>query len=215
MERLPKEAWYHVLLNQSLTDVLQQCQINKRINTVCKSDQFWEDYLYKHWKVRFQGKDNRKIAIKAEKLLNIIKKNKQLITIDCFWSIIELIPENNFAWVLQGLGIVNFPDIILKLDRNFDLDQYYELNFDVPPDDYEEGVNQMEKEFLGQMLNLINEPTNYIVDKNNIISYPYNVDIDNAIIIKLKHINQKLMNELDEITGTKGSELYKFIYGSE
>lgn len=212
MERFDQEVWYNILLNSSLEDVLKQCQINKRVSSVCKSNHFWTDYLYKNWNVKFNG-NNREAVIKAERLLQIMKEEEQIMTVDCFWSIVEFIPESKYKDLLNGFGgVVSFPTISENIS-NFDLNKYYNLNIQLPPVRMGTGsLTPREKEFIGKMLTIIDEPTNYILDKKKIISYPYNIDYDVYILNLLQANNPMLYEYLNELTEKKGRKVYEDLY---
>lgn len=215
MEKFDQPIWYNILLNSSLNDVLKQCQINKRIASVCKSNQFWDDYLLKQWKITFKGKDSREVVIKAERLLLIMKAEEQIMTLDCFWSIIEFFPENQFRNLFEGFkGVVDFPTLSSKL-TNFNLPEFYGFDISSIPLHRNNNTSIVEKEFIGQMLTLVNEPTNYILDRNKVTRYDYDVDFDILLLYLLTDVNPVLYEYWIISTEHIAEKLYRDLYPGE
>jgi hypothetical protein len=46
---IPTEALVEIFLNLPPDNVLKNCEINRRSNRICKSNEFWRRYLIKNY----------------------------------------------------------------------------------------------------------------------------------------------------------------------
>lgn len=106
MEQLPKEALYQILLNLSLKDLENDCRLNKRINSICKSKIFWINYGDKKYWLKLDNnmtiKEIRNRINKADYVLEEIRKNKLLITYDDYLFVIDNMNKKDIDKLLYG-----------------------------------------------------------------------------------------------------------------
>lgn len=184
MDKLPKDILSNILLNQSVKEILEQCRTNKNLNTICNDGYFWHRYLKENYKIEFPFGDLKIIAIRAEKLMKGLEKYNVTLSLDSFKNMAERFEKFNEYLKARKNLFGSFPDYLDFIHYEMNLEDHYEVEIEIENNIYNNGLTNIGKQFLDQLLSLIKESTDYISNKK-VITLNYNQDMADLVLLKL------------------------------
>lgn len=203
-----------------LKELLKDCEINKRTNTVCQSEDFWKQYNYKNYglKVVRPGLDAKATAIISDKLLKEMWQNELYPTVKSFNYIIEYVKDFDDVFgiskqqLVSMMGTDDNPETKIKQTSDYFKTQLPEIeNGNMGNLNIEWGnhglihfvLNSLAKQNIKTILDFIYVDTKYLAP-NGITTLP--LDYDKYMYFEYLSNNHKLNNVIDGMVRLKAKE---------
>ena len=205
--------WAQTLLNLPIKDVLLKCRTSKKINNVCKSPEFWRNYIKSNYYFTLNPELNAKeSAIRTQRLLHALWSHQLFTTPKTLGFILNFTDpsyDKKFANYFEEQNIVNILSYELPNEQEKDYFIYKLPDFQLE-ENYQKGKNtNISIENLKKFFNYIETSTIYFTPNGPV---EINYDADKAeylFSLGIKNINlsNSFIWYLLDITNYKEEEM--------